>query len=294
MFAMSILVTGATGFTGSYVVRKLAHQGCKPRCLYRPSSERTFLSDLKLDWIHGDLKDYDSLRIAMKGVTTLVNVASLGFGDAPRIIQAAQDAGVSRAIFVSTTAIFTKLNVKSKKTRLEAEEAIRKSGLAWTILRPTMIYGSARDRNMSRLIQFLISSPVIPIIGNGNFLQQPVYVKDVAGAICTSIASENCVGKAFNISGGNSLTYNQIIDEICSLLGKRVAKLYLNPVPINKMLTIAEHMRIKLPIKAEQIARLNEDKVFEYFDAQQAFGYSPRTFRDGIYCELSTMNLLMR
>jgi hypothetical protein len=60
------------------------------------------------------------------------------------------------------------------------------------------------------------------------------------------------------------------------------------------MLTIAEHMRIKLPIKAEQIARLNEDKVFEYFDAQQAFGYSPRTFRDGIYCELSTMNLLMR
>jgi nucleoside-diphosphate-sugar epimerase len=247
-----------------------------------------------LDWISGDLKDLDSLRIAMKGVTTLVNVASIGFGDAPRIIQAAQDAGVSRAIFVSTTAIFTKLNVKSKKTRLEAEEAIRRSELAWTILRPTMIYGSARDRNMSRLIRFLISSPVIPIIGNGNFLQQPVYVKDVADAIFASIDSENCVGKAFNISGGNSLTYNQIIDEICSLLGKRVVKLYLNPVPINKMLTIAEHLHIKLPIKAEQIARLNEDKVFEYFDAQQAFGYSPRTFQDGISCELSAINLSKR
>ncbi len=109
----------------------------------------------------------------MKGADALVNIASLGFGHAGSVIQATKEAGIRRAIFISTTAIYTQLDAKSKSIRLAAEQAIQTSGLEYTILRPTMIYGSRRDRNMWRLIRFLRVSPVAPVFGDGNYLQQP-------------------------------------------------------------------------------------------------------------------------
>ena len=72
------------------------------------------------------------------------------------------------------------MNAKSKKVRLAAENTIETSGLKYTILRPTMIYGSPRDRNMWRLIRFMRYSPIVPIFGDGNYLQQPIFVGDVA------------------------------------------------------------------------------------------------------------------
>ena len=141
-----VLVTGATGFTGSYVVSALLEQGYEVRCFVRPASNTQILAGHHVDWAYGDLADSDSLKQALENCDILANVASIGFGHAPAIVQAAERAGTKRAIFVSTTAIFTKLNASSKSVRLAAEDCIRKSELAYTILRPTMIYGSSRDR----------------------------------------------------------------------------------------------------------------------------------------------------
>ncbi len=229
---MKIFVTGATGFTGSRVVPLLLKNGFEVRCLYRASSDRSPLAGLDIDWALGDVSDPQSLTSAMHGTDALVNIASLGFGHADSIIRAAKDAGIKRAVFISTTAIFTQLNAPSKKIRVAAELAIETSGLKYTILRPTMIYGSPRDRNMWRLIKFMRLSPIVPIFGDGKYLQQPIYVDDVAAAVLGCLKADITIGKSYNIAGKHALTYNEVIDTIAKAMNKRVWKLHVPSKPV--------------------------------------------------------------
>ena len=283
---MKIFVTGATGFTGSRVVPLLLKNGFEVRCLYRASSDRSFLTDSNIEWVKGDLSDTLALTPAMQGADVLVNVASLGFGHADSIISASQKAGIKRAIFISTTAIFTQLNAPSKKVRVAAELAIETSGLKYTILRPTMIYGSPRDRNMWRLIQFMLYSPIVPVFGDGKYLQQPIYVDDVAAAILGCLKSNVTIGKSYNIAGKHPPTYNEVVDMIARGMNKQVWKPHIPSKPVVSLLRLFERMRIPLPIKAEQVLRLNENKDFSYAEAQRDFGFSPLSFDDGIKSEL--------
>ena len=284
---MKIFVTGATGFTGSRVVPLLLKSGYAVRCLYRASSDRSSLAGLDIEWALGDVSDPQSLTSAMQGTDALVNVASLGFGHAESILRSANEAGVKRGIFISTTAIFTQLNAGSKSVRLAAEEAIQASGLDYTILRPTMIYGSPRDRNMWRLIRLLRITPVMPIFGDGESLQQPIFVDDVAQAVLLALQTDATIGKSYNIAGKAPLTYNQVIGAVASALGKRVWKLHLPYMPIVHMLQFTERMKFRLPIKAEQVLRLNENKAFSYEEARRDFGFSPRSFEEGLQTEIT-------
>jgi nucleoside-diphosphate-sugar epimerase len=222
----------------------------------------------------------------MRGMDALVSVASLGFGHADSIVRAAQEAEIQRAVFVSTTAIFTQLNARSKHVRLAAEAAIQASGLKYTILRPTMIYGSRRDRNMWRLIRFMRYSPIVPVFGDGNYLQQPIYVGDVARAIVNCLCNEQTIGKSYNIAGKSPLTYNQVIDTIAGQMKKRVWKIHIPSKPVVSLLEFFESLHIPFPIKAEQVLRLNENKNFSYEEAAKGFGFSPLSFEEGIKVEL--------
>lgn len=286
---MKVLVTGATGFTGSYVVPLLLQQGADVRCLVRMSSNTSLLPTDKIELTYGDLEDQVSIEQALEGIDVLVNIASLGFGHAPHIVNAAITTHVQRAIFISTTAIFTSLNAPSKSVRLAAEKTVCESGLAYTILRPTMIYGSSRDRNMCRLIRYLQRWRAIPIFGNGEYLQQPVYVGDVATAVIQCLAKEQTVNESYNISGATALTYNQVIDTVCTLMKREVRKIHLPVAPVVAMLTAWERFSLPTPIKAEQILRLNEHKAFDYDDATKDFGYQPHSFAEGISLELEEM-----
>ena len=289
---MRVLVTGATGFTGAYVVPLLLDRGYQVRCLVRHTSNRKILSGNAVEWYIGNLGDKEALRRSMEGVEILVNIASIGFGHSPNIISSAKGAGISRAIFMSTTALFTTLNTSSKAIRQAAENSICGSGLAYTILRPTMIYGSSRDRNMCRLIQYLNRWPLIPLFGSGEYLQQPVYVGDVAGAVVDALSTDRTMGKAYNIPGAEALTFNQVIDTICQALGRRVQKIHFPAAPFLSALNTAERLGLRIPIKAEQIARLNENKAFDFGDAHKDFGYSPHSFSEGISLELREMGII--
>lgn len=286
---MKVFVTGGTGFTGSHVVPLLLKNGYEVRCLYRLESDRSVLPDPKIEWVLGDLSDAQALSASMRGTDALVNIASLGFGHADSILRAATEAGISRAIFVSTTAIFTQLNARSKNTRLAAEESIQTSGLKYTILRPTMIFGSPRDRNMWRLIRFMRYSPVVPVFGDGNSLQQPIYVGDVAQAIVSCLCNDQTIGKSYNIAGKTPLTYNQVIDTIAKQMNKRVWKIHIPSAPMVSLLKFFERLHIPFPIKAEQILRLNENKNFSYEEAKREFGFSPLAFEKGIALELDSV-----
>jgi nucleoside-diphosphate-sugar epimerase len=288
---MKVFVTGATGFTGSRVVPVLLQGGYQVRCLYRPTSDRSFLlrDQPEIEWVPGDLSDTQALTASMQGTDVLVNIASLGFGHAESIISAAKKAGIQRAVFISTTAIFTQLNANSRKVRVAAELAVENSGLKYTILRPTMIYGSSRDRNMWRLIRFMRYSPIIPVFGNGNSMQQPVHVGDVAQAVVNSIVRDQTICKNYNISGKHPLTYNEVVDTIARQMKKRIGKIHIPSRLVVPLLRLFEQMRIPFPIKAEQVLRLNEDKAFSYADAQRDFGYAPLSFEDGIKLEIKQL-----
>jgi nucleoside-diphosphate-sugar epimerase len=286
---MRVFVTGATGFTGSQVVPLLLKHGYQVRCLHRAGSDRSSLRQPEIEWVEGDLADTQTLAPSMKGTEALVNLASLGFGHADSIVSATQRAGIQRAIFISTTAIYTQLNAKSKSIRLAAEQAIQTSGLEYTILRPTMIYGGPRDRNMWRLIHFLRVSLVVPIFGDGNYLQQPIHVDDVAGAVIHCLSTERTIGKSYNIAGRHPISYNEVIDTVAMQLNKRVWKVHFSQKPAVFFLKLLERMHVPLPIKAEQILRLNENKDFGYEAAKMDFGFNPMSFEEGIHLELKSL-----
>lgn len=283
---MMVFVTGGTGFSGSRLVPLLLKNGYQVRCLHRPTSDRSLLPQPEIEWAPGDISDTEALSAAMQGTDVLVNIASLGFGHADSIISAAKKAGIQRAIFMSTTAIFTQLNAKSRTVRVAAELAIETSGLRYTILRPTMIYGNNRDRNMCRLIRFMHYSPIVPIFGDGKSLQQPIYVDDVAQAILSCLRSDTTTCKSYNIAGKHPLTYNEVIDTIARQMNKRVGKLHIPSKPVVSLLSLLERRHIPFPIKAEQVLRLNENKDFSYAEAERDFGFSPLAFEEGIGMEL--------
>jgi nucleoside-diphosphate-sugar epimerase len=285
-----IAVTGATGFTGPFVVRALAERfpSATLRCLVRPASNTAAIHGVVRDFVTGDLCDAASLDTLFAGADTVVHVASLGLEWTDIVIDALRRAGVSRGIFIGTTAMLTRLPVRSKPIRERAEALVRDSGLAWTILRPTMIYGTPDDRNIARLIRFVMRSPVIPVPAAAA-LQQPVHVADVAHAVSQALASSGTAGLAYNIAGATPLALRDLVQEVVDALD---VKRLIVPMPaaaarvaVQLYAACVRNPRIKL----EQIHRLEEDKSFDYSAAARDFGYRPRSFRDGVRDEVQQL-----
>lgn len=282
-----ILLTGATGFLGEYVLEELVKRGHEVTCFVRETSNLEKIKKLKVPYVYGELEDYSSIYNALKDKEVLINIASLGFGHAPNIVRACHETNNKRAIFISTTGIFTKLNPDSKEIRIEAERVIKESELHYTIIRPTMIYGTPKDRNMWRLVKYLKKLPLLPILGNGTYLQQPVYVKDLACAVVSAYETELSIKKSYNISGLKALSYNEIIDYTGHALGKKVFKIHVPMKLSYNLLKLYEKLSSKPKLKAEQVLRLNENKDFPHEEATRDFGYKPRSFEEGIKLELS-------
>ena len=283
---MTIVVSGANGFTGRFVCAELQRRQQHFVALLRPGSDTAWMDAHQIPVRFADLNHAQQLAAQLKGCDALLNVASIGFGAAPSILEACRSAAIQRAVFVSTTAIFTQLNAGSKVVRQAAEAAITSSGLDTTILRPTMIYGTPADRNMIRLVRWLDRWPVLPVFGNGRSLQQPVHVSDVAWAVVQALETSVTIGRQFNISGAAPLTYNDVVRLISQALGRRVQRFHIPARLIVPALKVSERLGITLPVKAEQVLRLNEDKAFSHADAADAFGYSPMGFDPGIRQEV--------
>ena len=289
---MKVLVTGAAGFTGSRVVPILLAAGHEVKCFVRSTTKLDRLPHKEIELCMGSLDEADSLALALDGVEAVINLASLGFGHGPNLVDIIKASGVRRAVFVSTTSIFTSLNAPSKEVRNVAENTIRESGLDYTIIRPTMIYGGPDDRNICRLIQFIKRWPIIPIFGSGRYLMQPVFVKDLAAAIVAATFQKESIRREYNISGATPLTYNDLIMTICRLIGKRRVLIHLPASPIIALLKTVELLGIKMKIKAEQVQRLNEHKDFSHNQAVKDFDYNPKSFEEGVSLELFEMGVL--
>lgn len=280
-------VTGGSGFLGGFVIPLLLESGHTVSALARSPEAAQRLRALGAEPIDGDLESPASVRAAFaaSGSSVLVNIASLGFGHAPTIVEAATGAGLRRAVFVSTTGIFTKLNAPSKTVRIAAEKSIRDSSLDWTIVRPTMIYGTPGDRNMWRLLRLIRRSPVMPMPGGGQNLQQPVHVADLASAVVATVGADIAIGKAYDVGGPDALSFREIVAQAGAAVGRTPRPIPVPARSLVRLLTLIERTGRSLPIKAEQIERLVEDKAFDITDAAADLGFAPRSFAEGIRSE---------
>ncbi len=290
-----IALSGGTGFTGRRVAARLAarHGGASLRCLVRPTSDRSILPT-DVTTIEGDLDDSASLARWLAGADRLVHCASMGFGQIPGVLAAAEATGVQRGVFVSTTAIFTRLAAPSRATRVAAEDAVRSSKLRWTIVRPTMIYGAPGDRNMERLLRATVRWPIIPVPGEGARLIQPVHVDDLADAIVAALDSEAAAEQAYNVSGRSPLSFADTIVTAARAVGRRGRRLHIPLGPVCFTLRTLERLGLRLPIREEQVLRLDEDKVFDHVAAARDLEFAPRAFEEGISAEAGLLGLAQR
>ena len=282
-----IIISGANGFTGRYVCKELISRNIIFSVILRPGSCSKWMEEKKIPFYFADLNNINQLSKILKGNECLINLASIGFGSAGPIIQSCNNVFLKRVIFISSTSIFTQLNSSSKKTRLKAEKLIFKSNLNWTIIRPTMIFGSPKDRNFIKLIKWIDRMPFIPIFGKGENFQQPIYVKDLAWSIVETIGNKNTFQRIFNISGSEPLTFKEIIKIIEFKLNKKIFMIFFPYLFFSKILLFLEFLGIKFFIKSEQIMRLNEDKIFPHNEARNTFGYKPTEFKKAIQEEIN-------
>jgi nucleoside-diphosphate-sugar epimerase len=300
---MRLLVTGGSGFLGGFVLAEAARRGHSCVALARsPEAVRT-VSARGATPLPGDLDDAAALAglFARAGCDALVNLASLGFGHTPAVVGAAERAGLDRAVFVSTTAVTTTLPARSRAVRLAAEDEIRTSGLSWTILRPTMIYGAAGDRNLSRLLVLLARlrrAPVprgvpiaVPVPGGGRQLQQPVHVADVAAAVLAAVERREAARRRYDVAGPESLTFAEVLRASAAAVGGRVRPV---PVPLAPVIALTrgyERMSRRPGIRVEQWQRLAENKTFAIEAAAHDLGFAPRPFAAGIRAEAVALGL---
>ncbi|MCA1647351.1 MAG: NAD(P)H-binding protein [Chloroflexi bacterium] len=276
----AILIVGATGFLGSAVAARLADRGAV--ALVRAGSDRSVLP-AAMQVRLGDLAE----PLPLAGIDTLVYCASMGFGHVPGLVRHLDaQREVKRAVFVSTTAIFTSLPSASRAVRLAAEAAVQTSTSAWTILRPTMIYGTARDRNISRLLHFLKRWAIFPLCGNA--LWQPIYVDDLADAVVAALGAAITHRRAYNLAGATPLPFAELVRTAARAIGRRVVLL---PVPVQGAVIAARTTRIVTP---EQIQRLAEDKAFSIEQARRDFNFAPRSFAEGVQREAESLGLRPR
>ncbi len=288
---MKILVTGGTGFTGKRVLPLLKGKG-EIIVFARKTSDVTLAKKLGYQVVHGDMDDIESLKSAMKDCDGLINIASIGFGHCESIITAATETKLQRAIFVSTTALFTKLPAQTKKVRTAAEKTIQDSTLNWTIIRPTMIYGGSDDRNMIRLLRYIKRWPVLFIPGNGQSLQQPIYVDDLAKGIVDAFFSDKTIKKSYNVSGKEALTFNNVVDLASRSIKKKVLKVHLPIAPMIWLLEVYGKLSKNPYIKPEQVLRLNEDKDFSHNEASKDFNFNSRSYEEGIELEVQNSKMI--
>jgi uncharacterized protein YbjT (DUF2867 family) len=287
---MRVLLTGGTGLLGGALLDLLLVGGHEIRCLVREGSLRASrLDELRVELVRGDAGDARVLSRALSGMDALLHVA--GIEHAPQVVEAARRARVGRLVVVGSTSAHSAYEFRSGP-KLRMEKLVRESGLEYTIVRPTMIYGSELDKNVHRLLRFLDRSPVFPVFGSGENLWQPVYHEDCAVGVYEALVRPVAVGESYDLPGAEPLTYLELVKTAAGALGRkpRIVRLPLEPIRLS--LTAAERLRLPLPIRSEQVLRLREDKAYPYDKAGRELGYAPRPFREGIALEVARLREL--
>ena len=288
MVTQSIFITGAAGKTGRSLLALLARDpafaSARLTCLTRPGSPCEALLPFGVRIAGGDASKGPSLAAVYGGEETVIHLSSIFHAGA--VLEGCR--GMKRIIAVSSTRIHSKSWERSNEIEA-AERAIAGSGVPFTILRPTMIYGTADDGNISQLIRLVGKWPVLLLPGGGRSMLQPVHVDDLASCILAALRSPAAAGKTYDVPGGSAHSVREIVEMIAGGLRKRVM---IVPVPLPLAEAGASLLRLaggRAARSAGQIQRLREDRRHDCAEAARDLSYSPRSFPDGLAQEIRSM-----
>ncbi len=250
----------------------------------RPGRDPSPLPPLaELEVRHGDLAEPASLRGAFDGAGAVVHLAGLAL--VPGMLPAIESAGVAAGVFVSSAGVYTKLASRGADAKRAGEQALRASALAWTILRPSMIYGTPRDRNLVRLLRWLRRWPIVPAPLGGRTPQQPVHVDDLADAIVAALERPAAARREYDVGGPEAIPLATVIHECAEALGRRARIVPVPLAPAHAAAVLARRLRLPFPVSPEQVLRLAESKAVDIRPAREDLGFAPREFREGIRAE---------
>ncbi len=236
---MKVLVTGATGFVGREVLRQLHAAGHQTRILVRDTktaADRVPQPNSVVEFHRGDVTDVRSLADSARGCDAVMHLVGIisEFGrvtyerlhvEATRnLVEAARAQGVTR--FIHMSALGTRPGAVSRyhQTKWAAEEIVRQSGLAFTIFRPSLIYGP-EDHFVNQFEQMSRWLPFLPVLGSGSSRMQPVAVEIVARCLVQALTRPETAGQTCELCGPERLTFVQILDAILQACDRHRVKL---------------------------------------------------------------------
>src|SRR5579884_3436072 len=284
-----ILVTGASGYIGRHLVARLVQEGEKPRCLVRNVKRAaSILPAAGIELVQGDTTQLASLETAVQGVETIVHAAFLTADrkeSAPHqyektnvegtanLIQAAKKAGVRRIIEISGLGTRPDKPGSYMQGRYLAEQMLKESGLDWTIIQPSVIFG--KDAPFIKGLADLIhTSPVLPLIGGGKVMFQPIYVEDVVTVIVKVLeAPERTNGKIYTIGGPEYYTFTQVLDELLQAMKIKRTKIYAPTRFVGIGAAVMEAVLPRPPLTKAAMTLFSFDNITDLNSVEQPFGF---------------------
>lgn len=268
--AKSVFLTGGTGFVGRYLARLLLRSGYRVVCLTR---NRHWHEPAAVDFVHGALTDSNACERVMQDCDTVLHLAGATGKQArsayfqvnrdgtAALIQNAKRAGVKRFVFISTIAVkFPDISrYFYAQSKQQAETLVAESGLDWTIIRPTMIFGpgSATMAALNRLATL----PYIPVFGNGRASLQPVFVEDLVQMIAAVAEGTGFTLRTVEIGGPEVISVQQLLERMryAAGLGKsRIVHLPFKPIAFTLRM-MEPILQPLLPVTEGQLISLVND-----------------------------------
>jgi NADH dehydrogenase len=254
-----ILVTGASGYVGSHIVRRLHGAGKPVRAMIhdrRRAENEGRLRGLPIELVQGDVTRPETLRPAMQEVSAIVHTVAIAIEKRDRtyesvnhqgtvhVVDAARAAGVSRFINLSQLGADPSLPYRLLESKGKAQAYVAESGLDWTAFRPSVIWGP-EDEFANTFARLVPLSPIFfPIIGSGEARFEPVWVEDVVSCIAKALDDPKTIGQEYEIGGPEVLTLEDIERRTLNAIGAQ--RIFMR-VPLPLIRIAVALMQILLP-----------------------------------------------
>jgi len=284
-----ILITGAGGAMGSVFIRKLREKGARIRACVLPSDPglqrmKSLCDDV---WL-ADIRDKQALAGICLGITTVYHLAAVIISKSEEIfqrvnvngtqnlIEEAKRSGVRHFVYISSASVLYPAPTPYSLSKKKAETIVSESGIPYTIIRPTLVYGKTGGQEFDMYLAYLKKFPVVPFIGSGESLKRPVWVDDIIEGLVAVEGRENSFGKTYNFSGAEAISMLDFSILCLKLLGiphKPIVKL---PVPL--CMTLARILRFVMkdpPLKWQVIAGITQNANLDPVAAMRDLGYKP-------------------
>jgi NADH dehydrogenase len=276
-----ILITGGAGFVGSHLVDRLIDAGEEVRVLSRSSADVPGAQA-----VCGDVRDPQAVSSAASGCAAVVHLVGIiretrggGFRDVHvegtrAVVQACRESGIDRLLHMSALGARPDARSAYHRTKWEAEELVRSSGLEATIFRPSVMFG-AGNSFLPRLRDLIRRPIAVPVIGRGLSLLQPIWVKDVVSCFTTALETRETVGRTFELGGPETYGFEQLLDLLAEDEGIVRPKIHLPVALARPAVSLLHRVAPAFPITPDQLTMLLEDNVCDITEMREVLGVEP-------------------